>query len=76
MVQHLILVNPRREIVANKNGKSLKEAYRAFHDLPLSSFGVDGFAKPLRAHLIASQTPWICYDFPRMYQVDLKIKTV
>jgi hypothetical protein len=53
-----------RGFEAKKFQKSLRQANIAFYDTTLTQVGVDGFTKPLRAHLVASQPYHVCFESP------------
>jgi hypothetical protein len=57
-------------IVARKSRNSLRQAHRAFCDISLAQIGVDGFAKPLRAHLVAFLPYLFCFDSPQIPSLD------
>ncbi len=46
--------------------KALRQAHNTSYDKPLAQYGVDGFAKLRRTHLVASQPPSFCYESPYM----------
>ncbi len=55
---------PVREIVAERNPKTLREPYGASSGTLSVEGGVDGFAQRRRAPLRASRGPQNCYVFP------------